>query len=631
LSRNKPKKFKSRRGPKHAAKAEVKVQGAVIEPEELARRQKYFDYLVAAGLFVFGVYQKYFDYLVAAGLFVFGVYLSILYFGHTEVPISDFPDLFKVGQDILSFRLPSRFKQAPVLGMLQFTLSHFVSGEFPNLTAGWLLNAILYPFNLLLLWFVGKKIVGTSAIWIAIIAIINPWSIYLLTEPINETTLLFFMLMTYFFMFRRSRWSYLFASITTMVRYEGLALILACFVMDMIYAKSKRQRVMAFAYSAIAAVPFMLWMLGTILTWKEGTHYLSVFFSKKYSAEGFSQSTKDRTGLLLHMKLLWQVGFRPLFMTGSKESLDMVWKLTEVFAVVGIFFGMLWGLIKKNWNILALLIFFVPYFILHARYPYPLQRFHSTIFPIALIICWFGWQNIWKLIDGKGRVPKVVSMVLQGLVLITGLIWFFTLIPYVSKMTQASPTSASVPYVAVGLGILIFAGRVYVYRSKQLLRELSILAVLCLIVFSNQFRLAGLVSTGQKEVEFKQLAQWYLGNTSPGKKMAIYSAGLVRIFAPERTEDIVRPPKADNPQAFVRACLEEDLTYLVWATREGLYGPHTGYKQLKLDQNMAMLARPMKKIGPFEFVTQIGSERKYVKVFRLLRPEEILGSRVPKE
>ncbi len=606
MSKHKPKKFKSRRGPKHAPKAEVKVRGSVLGPVELARRQKYF------------------DYLVAAGLFVFGVYLSILYFGHTEVPISDFPDLFNVGRDILSFRLPARFKQAPVLGMLQFTLSHFVGGQFPNLTAGWLLNAILYPFNLLLLWGVGKKIVGRSSAWIAIIAIINPWSIYLLTEPINETTLLFFTLMTYFFMFRRSRWCYLFASITTMVRYEGMALILACFVMDMIHAESKRERLKAFVYSAIAVVPFILWMLGTVLTWKEGTsHYLNVFFSKKYS-EGFSQSVKGRTGLLLHMKLLWQVGFRPLVFATGEASLESIWQLSKVLAVVGIFFGMVWGLIKKNWNILALLIFFVPYFFLHARYPYPLERFHSTIFPIALIICWFGFQSIWKLIDGAGRVPKVVCMSLQGLVLITGLIWSVTLIPQVSRITGASPTSASVPYVAIGLGIFIFTGRVYVYRSKQLARELSILAVLCLFVFSNQFHLARLVSTGQKEVEFKQLAQWYLDSTSPGQKIGVYMAGIVRMFAPERTADIVRPPKADTPQAFVLACLEEDLTYLVWATREGRSGGHTGYKQLKLDRNMAMLHRPMNN-GPFKFVTQIGSERNYVNIFRLLRPEDLMG------
>ncbi len=589
-----------------APKTQAKTRGGLIQPEELARRQKHF------------------DYLVAAGLFVFGVYLSILYFGHTKVPISDFPSLFRVGREILSFRMPSHFKQAPVMGMLQFTLSHFVGGRYPNLTAGWLLNAILYPLNLVLLWFVGKRIVGKSAAWIAIIAIINPWSIYLLTEPINETTLLFFTLMTYFFMFRRSRWCYLFASITTMVRYEGTALILACFVMDMIYAKCKRDRIMAFIYSAIAVVPFILWMLGTILTWKEGsTHYLNVIFSKKYS-ESFSQSVKNRTGLLLHMRLMWEVGFRPMFMTGSKESLDMIWKLTKIFAVAGFSIGSVWGLLKKNWNILALLIFFVPYFILHVRYPYPFQRYHSTILWIVLFICWFGWQNIWKLIDGDGRVPKVVSMALQGLVLITGLIWVVTLIPHVSRISGASPTSASVPYVAVGLGILIFTGRVYVYRSKQLLREFSILAVLCLIVFSNQFRLARLVGTGQKEVEFKQLAQWYLGNTSPGQKIGVYMAAIVGMFAPERAEDIVRPPKADSPQAFVQACLEEDLTYLVWTTREGHYGPHTGYTRQKLDRNMAMLGRP-RPIGPFEFVTQIGSERNYVNIFRLLRPKDLRG------
>ncbi|MFH1370129.1 MAG: hypothetical protein ABII09_02420 [Planctomycetota bacterium] len=45
-------------------------------------------------------------------LLAFGVYHSILYFGHTAVPNGDFPDLFKIGSDLLSFKRPVGFKQA---------------------------------------------------------------------------------------------------------------------------------------------------------------------------------------------------------------------------------------------------------------------------------------------------------------------------------------------------------------------------------------------------------------------------------------------------------------------------------------------------------------------------------------
>jgi hypothetical protein len=334
-----------------------------IDPAELRKRESRF------------------EVFAAAALFVFGIYISILYFGHKVVPISDFPDLFKVGRDILSFRLPTRFMQAPVLGMLQFILSKFVGGQHPPLTAGWLLNAMLYPFSLILLWLIGKRVIGKSALWMAIAAMISPWVIYMLTEPIVETTLLFFTLLTYYFMFKRSKWCYLFASITTMVRYEGAALIFAAFVMDMIYSESKRERIWAFVYSAAASVPLALWLSGTFLTWDPSTgHYFRVW-TKEY-AKTLSQPVENRTGLVLHMQLLWRVGFQPLlsaYPTAGAAGVKALWKLTMVFAAVGFSFGSVYALCKRKWNVLALLIFFVPYFVLHATYPYPLTRYHTNL------------------------------------------------------------------------------------------------------------------------------------------------------------------------------------------------------------------------------------------------------------
>ena len=564
--------------------------------------------------------EKRFEIFVMVALFIFGVYQSILYFGHTAVPVSDFPDLFRVGRDILSFQMPRRFKQAPMLGMLQVCVSYFVGGpEYPNLTAGWLLNAILHPFNLVLLWLVGKKIVGKSALWIAVIAILNPWVLYMLTEPLIETTLLFFTLLTFHFIFKRSNFCYLFAAITTMVRYEGVALIGAAFIMDMIYAENKRERIRAFVYSALAAIPLIAWMLATVLTWKEGsTHYLNVFFTKEYS-KGFAQSAEGRTGIVLHMKLLWEVGFRPLLMPWLKSaqtSAEMFWKLSKLFAVVGFFFGSIYGLCKRQWKILALLIFFVPYFVLHAKYPYPIHRFHTNIFWIALLLCWFGFQSCWKLIDKNKRTPKPLILSLQALTASVSIVWLLGLVKFLQKTTPISPTSASVPYVAIVFIALIFAARLYIYRSKVFLREFSILALMCLIIVSNQFSLVRQLGDGQKEKEFKLLANWYTTNAKPGEKLAIYMTGIVKMFAPQHAKSIVSIPGAENPSDLIKACYEKDITYVVWASREGLNPHHTGYRQLNLHKNIAFLNKP-KDVGPYQFVTTVKAKRGYVNIFRL--------------
>ncbi len=541
----------------------------------------------------------------------------------------------------MSFKVPTRFKQAPVVGVLQASLSHLVGGQHPDLTAGWLLNAILHPLNLVLLWLVGKRIVGKSAIWFAIIAILNYWVIYMLTEPIIETSLLFFSLLTFYLIFKRSNWCYVAASVTTMVRYEGAALILAAFVIDMIYHKSKRERIRAFLYSALASVPLVLWMLGTVLTWRRGTsHYFNVLFTKEY-AERFADSAGNRTGIVRHMKLLWTVGFYPLFRltteakgsfekltVGQIESIKTFFSFSQITAVAAGTLGAIYGLCKRQWKILAFLIFFVPYFVLHAIYPYPLQRFHTNIFWIALLMCLFGFQSIWKLIDRNGRVPKSLVLILQGLMAIVAIIWLVLLIPYLPKISQLSPKSASLPYVAMVLVGLIFAARILIYGPSGFLRELSILALVCLIIVSNQFTLVRLIGDGQREKEFKQLADWYISNAMPGEKLGLYNFQIVRIFAPKYAENIVILPKADNQSEFVKACYEQDITYVVWATREGLRDDHSGYRQFGLHKNIAHLRTP-KDIGPYQFVSQVGWKGGYVNIFRLRRPADVIKPQAP--
>ncbi len=575
--------------------------------------------------------EKYLDIFTAVVLFAFGVYHSILYFGHTVVPISDFPAFFRVGQELLSFKIPSSFKLAPVVGLLQVILSHFLSGQYPNLTAGWLLNAILHPFNLLLLWLVARKILGKPAQWFALIAILNPWVIYLLTEPIVETTYLFFILLTFYFLLNRSNFCYLFASIATMVRYEAVALILAAFILDLIYRKTKKQRILAFAYSVLAAAPFGIWMLGTILTWgSEGSHYLNVFFTKEY-AKGFTGSVEGRIGIVKHMNLLWHVAFYPLLIPTpdtAQDAVDMFLKLSKIFATFGFFFGAIYGLFKKNWNILALLLFFVPYFIVHARYPYPLTRFHAPIFWIALLLCWFGFQSVWNILNKSSRIPRPIVFLLRVIILVIAIVWLVGLLPLLPKLKPISPTSASVPCVAMAVVFILLAVRTYIYKFKDPLRQFAVLAVLCLVIVSNQFILVRLLGDGQTDAEFKHLADWYVKNAKPGEKMGLYMADVVLIFAPKYADSIVGLPKADNPAEFVNACYNENITYVVWATREGLSADHTGYRQANLDKTIAILREP-KNIGPYEFVAQVGSDRGYVNIFRLHKPANNIQQKPP--
>ncbi len=557
-------------------------------------------------------------------LFAFGVYHSILYFGHTAVPNSDFPSLYRIGNDLLSFRMPSKFKQAPVLGLLQNFLYPLTWGPFRPLTAGWLLNAILHPFNLIGLWLVGKKIVGKAAVWIAIIAIINPWTIYSLTEPINETTYLFFILLSFYLIFRRSRWAYLAAGAATMVRYEATTLILAAFVADIIHRNNRRDVIKAFAFSALAFVPFLIWMTMTVLTFKtDSSHYLKVLFSKEY-AKGFTEPVQNRTGIVLHLKLLWQVAFQPLFMPyagAGEDTIEMLFKLSKTAGVAGFALGCVFAFRKKLWEILILMLFFVPYFILHAYYPYPLQRFHSTVFWIALLVAWFGLQSTGQLIAQKAKMPKPTAIILQILVIITAGAWTMALIPYFGKAAAVSPTSASMPYAAMAVTGLICVLRLYAGNIKTLPKVLAILAVMSVMISSNQFALARLLGDGQREIEFKQLGEWFAANGGPDDKMAVYN-NITQVFAGKNEKNVIGFPKAENPAELANKLRELGVTYVVWATREGYSrGQHTGYQQLGLNKNIVFLDKP-RDIGCYKFIGQAGTKRGYVNIFRLMEQGE---------
>jgi hypothetical protein len=571
--------------------------------------------------------EKRLDILTGVILFAFGVYQSILYFGHTVVPISDFPDLYKVGSDLLAGHRPARFLQAPVLGLLQNFLYPIAWGPSRELTAGWLLNAIVYPLNLLLFWLIGRKIIGKAAVWIAVIFIINPWTIYLLTEPIIETTYLFFILLSFYLIFIRSRWAYLAAATATMVRYEGAALIFAAFVADIIHRNGRRDVIRAFILAFLASVPLIIWLLCTALTWQSGQiHYLTTIFKGAYS-KGFGEPTSNRTGIFLGLQALWRTGFACLSMPSpgtSGDTADMIYTLNKTLVVTGFALGFVFSIIRRQWQVWMLFLFLVPYFILHAYYPFQLPRFYFIIMWIVMLVCFFGLQSIWRLIRDKWGMPGVIATVLQIIVALTAVFWLVGLAPYLSKAASVSPRSVAIPYLAIAVVIIIIAARFYIEKISRvshlyrevLPRALTVLAVMSFVIVSNQFGLASVIGDGLKEYEFRQLGEWFAANGGPGEKIVVYNSGPAQLFAGKNAVNIVGFPKADNPKQLAEKLRADNVTYITWTTREGTTKQHPDYQLLGLDKNIPFLSKP-RDIGCYEFVRQIGSNRGFINIFRL--------------
>ncbi len=558
-------------------------------------------------------------------LLAFGVYQAVIYWGHKVVPHPDFTGFTAVGRQVLSLQMPADFKRVPLLGILQIFLGKITGGLNPDFTGAWLLNSIAHSLTAVLLWLVGRKIIGRAAFWFAVIAIINPWGLQLLTEAIAETPLLFFIWATLFLIFIRSKWAYLLAALASMIRYEGAALILCAFVLDMIEAKNKKERIQPFIFAAAALVPLVLWLAGTFFFEKGmGTTHYFKFFTKEYRQQ-FVGDVAAKTGFLKHADMLWQVGFYQLFLPWprtSQDSAQSLMNLSKFLVLVSFLFGSVYGLLKRQWKILVLLLFIVPYFILHALYPFPVLRYHATIFAMVLLICIYGLQSFWNLINDRLKLPKGVTIALQLILIITALIWSFGLVGFLPRLSQMSVASASLPYVSI-LVVLAALGVCFLIFKNDILKKISVLMLMILIIVSNQFAVAGLVGNGQSDIEFKYLADWYCQNAKSGEKLVSTMANLLASMAPQYTDDFIpidRFSDVNSPAEFIGECYRKNITYVAWDSRIGL-APQDDYYKIWKMQNLSPLYVG-RNIGPFQFITTLkANERRYIYVYRL-RPAD---------
>ncbi|MDD5380471.1 MAG: hypothetical protein PHG53_02375 [Phycisphaerae bacterium] len=564
--------------------------------------------------------EKHADIFLFFLLLAFGIYHAVIYWGHQVVPHFDFECFASQGREILSFKLPTDYKRVPLVGILQVLLGHIAGGECPDFHGGWLLNSILHPLTAVLLWLAGRKVIGRAAVWFAIIAILNPWGLQLLTEAIAETTLLFFIWATFYLIFIRSKWAYLLASLTTMVRYEGAALILGAFVVDMIDSKDKKQRLTAFVYAALASVPLALWLVRTVLNIEAigPTHYLNIF-SKGYISQ-FIEGGGKRTGFVRNANMLWSTGFSYLLTPVAKTENSftaIVFNANKILVFVSFLFGCVYGLYKRQWKILVLLIFLLPYFWVHAKYPYVLHRYYATIAAIVMLICVYGLCSFWKLI--KDKLPEPVLVISKIIAIMAALVWAFILFGELSKVRilEMSRASASLLYIAILVACLVLIAERFA-RKRKWFTDFIILALMTLMIASNQWGIVIAMENGERDIEFKYLLDWYKTNAKKGEKLVTTAPSILQIMAPQYKDCFIHTNTfdANNPTDFAAECYKRNITYVAWDWRMGHATRAPYYKYWKM-VNIAPLAVG-KDIGPYQFITQLKADReRYINLYRL--------------
>jgi hypothetical protein len=557
--------------------------------------------------------ERAFDWVVGCCLLLLGIHNSIRYFGMQQVPNSDWAAFITVAKNVLSWNFAVDLQRAPLLGIMQILVSKILAARAPELVAGWLINAILHPFTALLLWLAGRELLGRSAWFFAVIAIINPQVMSMVQTPIVETVYLFFIVLTFVLIFRRSRWSYLFAAVASMLRYEAVMLIPAMLAVDVLTNKDKRRWLKSAGYAVLAAVPIMLWALATAIHWDKQSQLTYV--------REIGTASGGKIVVVEFIRLIWQGGFSQMFWPGpdvSGDTVETLFALSKT-AVAGFFiFGSIYGLCRRQWNILALLIFLLPYIVIHALHSVLDLRYIAPASWIVLLICLYGMRSVWGILNRNGRMPMPLVRGLQVLVLVPVVLWLGSIIGYIGETKAISPPSYTVVYVAIAAGIAVFAAARFIYRARYLWSDTVLLAVFCLIAVSNQFTLASVVQDGRYCMEFKKLADWYCDNAKAGEKLATTMAGPMGLVAPAQANYFVHTATltGQNPQEFVDNCRKQGIAYVAWDSRMALDRDKRFYKLWHLETT-EFLSQP-RDAGPFVYVTTITeNERQYVHVFRL--------------
>jgi hypothetical protein len=556
--------------------------------------------------------EKIFSIFVCVLLFAFGIYHSFNYWRHQPVPHFDFNCFASLGRQILSLHLPTDYKRVPLVGILQVLLGKVFGGDCPEFTGGLMLNAILHPFNAVLIFLIAKRFVGKFASLLAVAAIINPQVIQLLTEAIVETTLMFFILLSFYLILRRSKWAYLTASAASMVRYEGVVLIAAAFIIDMLEGQNAKQRIKAFVYAVLASVPMFIWAVLTVINWKsQGSTY--------YLKEMGSQSG-GKIILWDFIKLTWQIVYMPLTMPSLKaqqSTFNMVFGLNQFIAASTFILGLVFAVVKKNWDLLAMVFFLFIYILIHAIHSFMVLRFCMPIVPIPLIVSAYGLLNLLAMLKNKISIPAFVSIVFQVLIIFAALFWATAVAGDVAGFSSHSVKSARLPYIAAAICGLMCAGLIYVKGKRAVMTAITGFMLICLMIFSNQAVILSDVGNGERDIEFKYLLDWYLQNI-PGEKMVLTVPVILQTMAPKYSECFIHTNTfdANSPEDFVAECYKKGITYAAWDSRMGLTPANRYYKSWKM-ANIAPLAVG-RDIGPYQFITQFRvDQRRYVNLYRL--------------
>jgi len=247
-----------------------------------------------------------------------------------------------------------------------------------------------------------------------------------------------------------------------------------------------------------------------------------------------------------------------------------------------------------------------------------LNRYCVPVAWLTLLLVCRGMQILWGWISNERLVGRAVSWGAQIFLLVAAGIWLLRLVVYVPQTSRVSSVFTTVPYAAAAMVCLVSALMYYMNQDRRILRNLVVAVLMCLLLVSNQFALAMTVGDGRRDVEFKELADWYVKNAEPGEKLVTTMPHVVRIYAPKHGGRFINPIRigGDDAVGFVEDCYKRNITYIAWDSRLGLARRDSYHRAYGLERIAALQSG--RNTGPYRFLTTLtASKYRYIHIYRL--------------
>ncbi len=576
------------------------MKAPVIEPERNQRLVKY----VAAGLLV-----------------VLGLTYSLHFLGHFVLPNTDFAAFLQIGQQWLSFRIPYTMKRAPLFTFITVLAGQFFSTPDRYLFGTELYNALMLPTVMVLIYLIGRDILGRASVWIALLACISPWMVRMSSQPLAELTLVALFAATCLCVSSHIKWAYFFAMLGSISRWDMAGLIPAVALVDLLRNKKWAKTIIM---TALASIPFVLCM---IITWTQlrgqsgGAHYLQVL-------------AKDRTfelaaDLRFYSSSICSFLNAPLLQSspsgqakgleGLNSAISIATSLLLAIAFLG---GSIAAIIKKRWEIIVMLLAGVPYVMVHAIYPYRLPRFCIPTAWAWLVISAYGTITFWRWFVDKQK-PKFLIPVLQLIAAVIFILWAVKILATLDyAQRRFCPVIERLALISSLVAVVGFFVLQLIRRRKPSMKWLIIPAFLVLSVVSNAATTGLTMGNGQSNANFKRLGLWFLENAEDDDRMITTMPVWMWIYTGlplERFEHMVNIPplEAKDFPAFIQECRKRNITLIAWDSRLDRKPDDLYYKLWGLDR-IKILGSGKAKIGPCQLVHVIREGSPIVAIYRIM-------------